>query len=214
MNRLAASLSIFGLLALAACAKPEPVPAEPAAVAPAAEPAPVSLPASTAEPAPPPAPEAAKNDPAVINFEGFGPAKFGTDEEQVRMAWGRPLDGAPNTMDGPGACYYLYMDPSPEQGGIAFMFEGAQFVRYDVDSPMHVAPGDLAVGMAAADVEARFPGRVESQSHKYDPTGRYLIVSPEDGGDNRLLFEVDGAGVITQWRIGRQPQVLYVEGCA
>lgn len=212
MNRLAVSLSVAGLLVLAACAKPEPAPAEtPAATAPAADPAPV------VEPAPAPAdpvPVAAKNDPAVINFEGFGPAKFGTDEEQVRMSWGRPLEGAPNGTDGPGACYYLYMDPRPEQGGIAFMFEGAQFVRYDVDSPMHVAPGDLAVGMTAADVEARFPGRVESQPHKYDPTGRYLIVSPEDGGDNRLLFEVDGAGVITEWRIGRQPQVLYVEGCA
>ena len=211
MNRLAASLSVAGLLLLAACAKPEPAPAEtPVAAAPAADPAPVAEPA----PAPAePAPDAAKNDPAVINFEGFGPAKFGADEEQVRMSWGRPLAGAPDPTDGPGACYYLYMDPMPEQGGIAFMFEGAQFVRYDVDSPLHAAPGDLAVGMTAADVEARFPGRLESQPHKYDPTGRYLIVSPEDGGDHRLLFEVDGGGVITEWRIGRQPQVQYVEGC-
>lgn len=212
MNRVAAPVFAFGLAALAACSKPEPAPqtGAPAVETAAVAPAPADL-----APAPAAAtPAAAKNDPAVINFEGFGPAKFGADEEQVRMSWGRPLVGAPDPADGPGACYYLHMDPMPEKGGIAFMFEGAQFVRYDVDSSRHAAPGDLTVGMTAADVEARFPGRVESQPHKYDPTGRYLIVSPEDGGDHRLLFEVDGGGVITQWRIGRQPQVHYVEGCS
>jgi hypothetical protein len=156
-----------------------------------------------------------RNDPAVIHFAGFGPASFGANEEAVRQAWGRPLAGAPDPANGAEGCYYLHPDPRPQNGnGVAFMFEGGQFVRYDVDTPAHVAPGDLTTGMTAADVAARFPGRVESQPHKYDPAGRYLIVAPENGGETRLLFEVDAAGTISEWRIGRLPQVQYVEGCS
>lgn len=210
MNRLSASLSIAGLLLLAACAKPEPAPAEtPAAAAPAADPAPA------AEPAPmpaEPAPAAAKNDPAIFNFEGFGPAKFGADEEQVRMAWGRPLE-AGTPAEG-ATCYQLAMDPKPQDGnGILFMFEDGKFVRYDVDLPLHVAPGDFVVGDSASDVLAAFQGRVEEQPHKYVEGGRNLLVSPEAGGPARLVFEINAAGFITAWRIGVPPQVHYVEGC-
>jgi hypothetical protein len=215
-------LPLAAALLLAAACSQSSSPADaavaadtPPAAAPATDqPAPIN-PQPTA---PTPAPgelAAVHNDPAVINFEGFGPAKFGADEEAVRQAWGRPLAGEPDPANGAEGCYYLHADPRPQNGnGIAFMFEGAQFVRYDVDTPEHVAPGDLTTGMTAADVEARFPGRVESQPHKYDPAARYLIVAPEGGGDTRLLFEVDAAGTIGEWRIGRLPQVQYVEGCS
>lgn len=209
MNRLIGSCLAAGLLALAACSQPAP---EPAAVAgSAAEPA--AQPAS--EPAPPP-PEATssapRNDPAVINFEGFGPAKFGTDEEQVRMSWGRPLE-AGTPAEG-ATCYQLAMDPKPQDGnGILFMFEEGRFVRYDVDVPLHVAPGDFTVGASASDVLLAFAGRVEEQPHKYVEGGRNLVVTPEDGGPAWLVFEINAAGFVTAWRIGVPPQVHYVEGC-
>lgn len=214
MNRLAVSLSVAGLLVLAACAKPEPAPAEtPAAAAPAANPAPAAEPApAPAEPEPAPAPAAAKNDPAVVNFEGFGPAKFGADEEQVRMSWGRPLQ-AGTPAEG-ATCYQLFMDPQPEGArGIVFLFEEGKFARYDVDVPLHVAPGDITVGASAMDVMAAFPGAVEEQPHKYVEGARNLVVTPADGSAARLVFEVDPEGVVSAWHIGVPPQVFYVEGC-
>ena len=212
MNRLAVSLSVAGLLVLAACTRSEPAPAEvPDAATPAAAPAPAADPAPAPAPADP-APADAKNNPAVINFEGFGPAKFGANEEQVRMSWGRPLQ-AGTPAEG-ASCYQLAMDPPPTDGrGITFMFEDGKFVRYDVDVPLHVAPGDLKVGDRMEDVVKAFDGGVETEAHKYVEGGFNMIVPPGGGGDARLIFEIDAKGIITAWRIGMPPQVHYVEGC-
>ncbi|MDZ4047349.1 MAG: lectin [Pseudoxanthomonas sp.] len=207
MNRLL--LPLLAAFALAACAPPEPAAVDtpaPVAVEPAAP--------TEASPATVEAEQAlARNNPAVLNFEGFGPAKFGTDEEQVRMSWGHPLTAAAPSEG--STCYFLTMDPTPEGGyGIAFMFEDGGFKRYDVDLPLHVAPGDVTVGASAADVLVKFEGRVQAMPHKYVEGGHYLVVTPEQGGDARLVFEVDPQGLVTEWRIGLLPQVLYVEGCS
>ncbi|HOZ04901.1 MAG TPA: hypothetical protein PLS60_05865, partial [Arenimonas sp.] len=45
------------------------------------------------------------NDVTVASFDGFGPAKFGGDEESVRMSWGRPLNAGKPTEG--ASCYYL-----------------------------------------------------------------------------------------------------------
>ena len=211
MKRIAACFSLAGVLLLGACAEPAPAPAEPSAPAPAVAPAPAPVPAPAPDVAAPVA-DAPRNDPAVVNFEGYGAAKFGVDEEQVRMSWGRPLE-AGTPAEG-ATCYQLFMDPRPGDGdGIRFMFEEGRFVRYDVDVPLHVAPGDFTVGASAPDVLAAFAGRVEEQPHKYVEGGRYLVVAPGDGGPARLVFEIDPAGFVTAWRIGVPPQVHYVEGC-
>ena len=159
-----------------------------------------------------PALGAHKNDPAVVNFAGFGPAHFGDDEEHVRMAWGYPLvSGKPAAGS---TCYYLAMDPPPENGrGIRFMMEEGKFVRYDVDVPLHVAPGDIVVGDDGEAVRKAFAGRIDEQPHKYVEGGRTLTVSALYGGAAKLVFEIDAAGKVGNWRIGVPPQVYYVEGC-
>ena len=92
-------------LALAACAEPAPTPAAVPPPEPVdATPAPVSASAAAVA-------HEVGHDPAVVHFGGFGPAAFGADEEQVRIAWGRPLEALP---PGEGAsCYYLMPDPVP-----------------------------------------------------------------------------------------------------
>jgi hypothetical protein len=153
-----------------------------------------------------------EHDPAVVRYGGFGTADFGAGEEPVRLAWGRPL--APASLAGSKECYYLEMDPRPAGNAVAFMFEGGGFVRYDVFGTLPAAPGGFTVGALASDVVATFGSRVEQQPHEYLEGGRYLIVTPEYGEPGRLVFEVDGEGVVIQWRIGLPPQVHYVEGCA
>jgi hypothetical protein len=216
-------LSTALALALAACSAPAPEapPSTDTAPAPQAAPAPAdagpetdagSAAAGTIPAGPGPRGE---HDADVVNFNGFGPARFGSEEEAVRQAWGRPLQ--PYKLAGTQLCYYLEMDPRPERGAdvaVAFMFEGAKFVRYDVNGTTPVAPGGFIVGSHADDIVAAFGSRVEQQPHKYIGAGRYLIVTPEYGEEARLVFEVDGEGRVIEWRIGLPPQVFYVEGCA
>lgn len=200
------ALGLLCVLTLSACgrdAAEAPAPAAPVEAPPAS----VAL-----ETAPEAGPDATP-DPAVTHFRGFGPARFGALEERVRQAWGQPMTGRTglDLQD----CHYLV----PEARGvavpdIAFMIVDGQFARYDVRGAQYTSPGGLRVGMHADDVLAAFPGRVEVQMHKYVDGARYLIVTPEDGGDTRLVFEVDPRGRIGTWRVGRPPPVFYVEGCA
>jgi hypothetical protein len=151
----------------------------------------------------------ASNNPA--GFNGFGPAKFGSDEESVRMSWGRPLN-ASNPAKGM-SCYYLYSDSMPQQRGIAFMLEEGRFVRYDVHDARQKAPGNIVVGDTTAAVMQAYAGRVHNQPHKYIDGAHTLIVTPPQATEAKLVFETDANDRIVEWRIGVPPQVYYVEGC-
>ncbi|HSI24190.1 MAG TPA: hypothetical protein VK952_01085 [Methylotenera sp.] len=149
----------------------------------------------------------------IINFDGFGPAKFGSNEESVRTSWGRPLNASKSAKG--ASCYYLYADTLPErQQDIAFMLEDGQFVRYDVGDTKQVAPGDIVVGDSAASVMQAHAGHVENQPHKYIQGAHTLIVTPVKQTNARLIFETDANDTIVNWRIGVPPQIYYVEGCS
>lgn len=177
---------------------PERVEPTPASEGPRAEPAAASA-ASFAETAP-------------IGFDGFGPAHFGDDEESIRQSWGRPLKITGTDQDN---CRLLI--PEPKLGDtyrIVFMLEDKKFVRYVVDVDQYTAPGGLKVGASADEVLKAYAGHVEAMPHKYVEGAQYLVVTPPQGGDRRLLFETDAQGKVIAWRIGVMPQVMYVEGCS
>ena len=199
------------VLMIAACSER---PSEPAAV-----PAPTAgtdQPAVDVPPATAPTPTTAMASmpaPGAIGFGGFGPARFGSNEERLRMAWGADLGDARPAE--PGGCYQLVPQPrGPSEYRIAFMFEGGKFVRIDVDAPDIEAPGGGKVGMSAQEIDQRYAGRVQQQKHKYVEGGRYLRIGAPDAGAGALLFETDAAGRVTSWHIGVSPQVDYVEGCS
>ncbi|WP_101925605.1 MULTISPECIES: lectin [Luteimonas] len=219
---LSRTLPAVAVLALALAACQADAPAESAAAAPtpatdAAAPVdPVAdQPADPVPPATAPGAIGSNRAPVadgVITFAGFGPAAFGADQEQVRMAWGNDLgDAQPSEA---GGCYYLMPQPVGADGyQLAFMMEGDRFARIDVRSDAQTAPGGGKVGMTADEIEALYPGRVEVQPHKYVEGANTLRVTDADGSDHALVFETDATGAVTQWRIGAPPQVDYVEGC-
>lgn len=213
----------FVALAVAACGG-EDRPAEQPAPPPDAVPAPPPLsepvtPAPTPEPAPseavPPADESGTpaGTESVTGFHGFGPARFGDDEESVRIAWGRPMAfDRVVTADAP--CAYLIPDPKPSDGlEVAFMFEGGKFVRYDVKGEQYQAPGSGMIGNNLEALKSLYDGRYTEQPHKYIEGGKNLIVSGPDGSDSKLIFEIGADGTVSSWRVGVPPQVDYVEGC-
>jgi len=211
-----ALLALSSLLLIACDAQP---PADTAVPAP-----PVDQPAADVPPAmapppvtPPPEPAPAPGGPmpaeGTIGFAGFGPAAFGADEEAVRMAWGKELDG--DRPAEPGGCYYLFPQPRPQTGyRLGFMIEGDKFSRIDVDTADIVAPGGGKVGMSADEIRKLYTGRIEEQNHKYVEGGKYLRIKDGAGGKGMLVFATDATGKVTEWRIGVPPQVDYVEGCS
>ncbi|MGH8029265.1 MAG: hypothetical protein ACREO3_04945 [Arenimonas sp.] len=173
--------------------------------------APADAPGDSAPTAPPAT--ASTTPEATIDFRGVAGVAFGASPDPLRTAW--PGGAAPDAPVAPGLCHFLYAQPKPQESfGVAFMVEGDRFVRVDVDAPDLLAPGGGHAGMTADAVRAAYAGRIAEQPHKYVQGGKYLVVTPQDGGPARLVFEVDAAGIVTAWRLGLPPQVNYVEGCA
>lgn len=218
-NRALPAIAVLSL-ALAACQRDAPPadPAAPAASAPATSAASAPQPQAGDQPEAhvPPANAMGTNRPGVVDgvvtFQGFGPAAFGSDAEQVRMAWGNDLGDA--TPSEPGGCYFLTPPPmGTAPFDIGFMIEGDRFSRIDVGNDGYTAPGGGKVGMERAEIERLYAGRVEASPHKYEAGAHTLRVTDAEGGTSALVFETDAAGKVTGWRIGVPPQVDYVERC-
>ena len=141
-------------------------------------------------------------------WNGIGGAAFGMDETAFRQAWQGKLSGS--EFEDKASCFHLWPATQQHATELAFMFEGGKFVRYGTESKALAAPGGGRVGMTGADIESRYPGRIEQVPHKYTD-GQYLRITQ---GEDVLIFETDGAGKVTEWRVGVPPYVDYVEGCA
>ena len=205
MTLLAATLAC----AVAACqpaATDTPVAAEGTSTPNApVSPAPVEPAPATATP---PLQAAPDSDRGLAAWDGYDAMKLGMSEAQVRAAWGADLKG--DTPMERSSCFHLSPSWVKVPAEFALMFENGKFVRYSVESPELLAPGGGKVGMSRADIEALYPGKIEEQPHKY-VDGQYLRIA---NGANVLIFEVDAAGKVTEWRVGVPPQVDYVEGCS
>ena len=193
-------LALLLACALAACTRTD-VPADAAATP--ATPVPAPAPAAPAPPV---------DETGPFAFDGVAGVAFGSPPSAIEQAWSGGVIAATGEVQ--GACHYLYATPKPgDHYGVAFMFEDERFVRVDVDTPGLRAPGGGHAGMTADAVRALYAG-VEEQPHKYVEDGKYLVVPAPGGGATRLVFEVDAAGTVSEWRLGLPPQVHYVEGCS
>ena len=70
------------------------------------------------------------------------------------------------------------------------------------------------VGDSEARIKSLYGSAVRVEPHKYTgPTGHYLTVTPANDTRHLIVFETDGERV-TMFRVGRKPEVSYVEGCS
>ncbi|MEO6065594.1 MAG: hypothetical protein ABIP49_07455 [Lysobacterales bacterium] len=147
----------------------------------------------------------------AVHWNGLGEIELGMGVDEVRDAWQVELDdsGAEESE----ACFYLSETMHRPASAPALMFEEGRLVRFDVDTPALGAPGGGRVGMEAIEILERYgEDNVERMPHKYTD-GEYLRVESPDG-DSVLLFETNEEDVVTEWRIGVEPQIDYVEGCS
>lgn len=99
------------------------------------------------------------------------------------------------------------------RGPVLAMYIDGRLARIDVIESGVATEGGIGIGDTAATVRERYGDALVETPHKYtaEQGGQYLTVA---AGDNRkIVFETDGSRV-TSYRIGRVPEVEWVEGCA
>ena len=131
--------------------------------------------------------------------------QFGMTAVEARRVLGDSLAGLPAD----GGCAVLA--PAGAPAGLTLMFENGRVVRADVDRRTVATDHGAMVGMSGAVIRELYRDSVMFTPHKYDPTGHYFTVYPRS--PRRVVFETDGR-VMKSYRIGKVPEIGYVEGCS
>ena len=193
-------------LALSACKQETTVEAPMAA----ADPAPATPPGT--EPVVPAEPAVVVAPASQASFTGYGDMKLGSTLEQAKTAWAGELQES-KPAEG-STCHYLMPKWVSKASEFGFMVEEGKFVRYDVGTDKEIAPGGGKVGMVVEQLMLLYGGSLQSAPDKYVEGGKVLTITAPDGSPAKLVFQVDGVGSVTGWRVGLPPQVDYVEGCS
>jgi hypothetical protein len=167
----------------------------------------------TEQPAPPPAEPtkiaAFADRPWTLSARGFGPLVTGITVTAASAA----TNGAVRVpaAASPEQCVYALWRDAPL--GLFVMFENGVLVRVDVTAPGIATAEGVQVGDSGAHADSIYSTVATRRPHKYE-AGEYLIVRPLAPADTlqRLVIEVV-AGKVERFRVGRFPQVEYVEGC-
>ena len=154
----------------------------------------------------PPSPDSARAGAAnAVTFAGVSPLRIGMTAAEARQALGMPASSTKS-----GECSYL--DTKGRTHAFVMLVHDT-VVRLDVRDSTIATEAGARVGDAESHVLELYRGRVKSEPHKYVPAGHYLIVTSPTDSTHRLVFETDGKRVTT-YRVGRMPEVRWVEGCS
>lgn len=149
---------------------------------------------------------AATRNPSAVRVDGVGPLRVGMAAADARKSLGLPASAGAGT-----GCGYL-AGASATALHANVMLGGDTVVRFDIRDTSIATVEGARVGDSEARVKSLYGGRVSVQPHKYVAGGHYLVVTDPAHPGDRLVFETDGK-VVTQFRAGRTPEVMNVEGC-
>lgn len=141
-----------------------------------------------------------------LGYAGMGKARIGMGFFELLEAAGRRL-----TVDPPASETCTYAWPA-DLDGVAFMLIDTRVARIDVQKAPYLTISGAKVGDTQETVLRLYQGRAKVTPHKYLEGGSYIEVRSADGR-SALIFETDGK-VVTSYRVGRLPEVLWVEGCS
>jgi len=167
-------------------------------------PSPAPSPSPTPAPAPPIATSA-----WTVTDSGAGVLRIGMTRDQLALDM---HSAVPKHTRADSGCAYLAIPGIP--AGMRTMWVAATLARIDIAAPKLPTDRGVSVGDKAAKVEQLYQGSVTSMPAKYDPRGKYLVVKAGADSTRRIVFETDSTTRITRYRVGREPEVEWVEGCS
>lgn len=137
----------------------------------------------------------------VLSPDGYGKVHFGQRLDQVERKLGQRATPRPSDP----ACSMVGFKRYPQ---VRFMVEQGVITRADARTIVRNSAG-VTARMSAREVLRRQP-KMQSQPHKYDEHGQYLVLAK--GDDKALIFEAN-KGKLQRVRAGIKPAVEYVETC-
>ncbi|MBP6941808.1 MAG: hypothetical protein KBB65_08550 [Syntrophorhabdaceae bacterium] len=141
----------------------------------------------------------------ALTFNGYRNIEIGMKIKDVVKVTGLAFSyDAPPEED---ACTYAYTGSLP---GLYIMVIDGTVARIDADKGDYTTPEGARLGDSEEKIRKLYP-KVEVEGQKYVPEGHYLIVRSPDG-NRAIIFDTDGKKV-TAFRVGRMPEVEWVEGC-
>jgi hypothetical protein len=153
---------------------------------------------------PPSSPDSAR--PGRESFSTVPPLRVGMSEAEARRALGMPASTSASSDE----CRYL---DTKGKSRVYVMLVRDSVARLDVRDSTIATGAGAHVGDPEARVLELYRGRVATEPHKYVSGGHYLVVNAPTDTAMRLVFETDGKRV-TSYRVGRMPEVMWVEGCS
>ncbi len=144
-------------------------------------------------------------------IDGVRAVRVGMTVKQAAQAAGVKL--VPSYDDRNNECRYV--QPQAGVKHLSLMVSKDRIVRIDINpgSSIKTLKG-AGIGDSEARIKSLYPGRIEVSPHHYTD-GHYLTFVPADRSDKgyRIVFETDGRKVLT-YRVGKLPDVEYIEGCS
>ena len=149
--------------------------------------------------------QAGSRDAWVVDFHSYGPIPLGAELEEAVAAAGVVVQEL-ETVEG---CNMTAVTGGPEN--VSLMVVDGRLIRVDVSNTGVKTREGARIGDTEERIQQLYSGAVETQPHKYTD-GHYLVVTPSDGSDRRLIFETDD-GIVQTYRAGVLPEVAWVERC-
>jgi hypothetical protein len=153
----------------------------------------------------------AVTSPWAVTDSGAGVLRIGMTRDSLALALHAT---PPRHTKADSGCAYLDVAGIP--AGFQTMWVAATLARIDVVAPSLPTDRGASIGDTEARIDSLYHGRTTSMPDKYDPRGKYLIVRPASALDSarRIVFETDSTHRVTRYRVGREPEVEWVEGCS
>jgi len=126
---------------------------------------------------------------------------------------------------GSDSCYYLqtegelkdvsFMVTKDEQKSKQKYITSDTIARIDINNPKVTTISGAKIGDSETKIKSIYGDKIKVSAHPYNPKGHYLTFIPQDEKDKnyRLIFETDGK-VVTSYRVGKLPEVEYIERCS
>lgn len=147
----------------------------------------------------------------AVTDSGAGVLRIGMTRDQLALDQHAAV---PKHTRADSGCAYLAIPGVP--AGMRTMWVAATLARIDVSAKKLVTDRGASVGDRESHIDSLYAGRLTKMPAKYDPHGKYLVVHPAPGADStrRIVFETDSTMRVSRYRVGREPEVEWVEGCS